>query len=214
MGYLGSDADLVLEEGAANPAVPQASDAYWKIGITVADLDQAVRWLDSQNWPVSRPRQFQDIGYLCHLQDPDGLSIELLQHGFDGNTGVAPDGHAIGAQATTAHLTLRVNDLPLAKDYSSRHLGLSLMSVQPVSDYGFSLYFYGPGTEQLPTDDLKSVSIREWLWRRPYTLLELQHLEQPVTLTHSADDVARFTGFGTFDGETGSYHPFAELALR
>ena len=34
---------------------------------------------------VSDPTQFYDIGYLCHLTDPDGFSIELLQHTFEKN---------------------------------------------------------------------------------------------------------------------------------
>ena len=34
---------------------------------------------------VSNPSQFLDIGYLCHLTDPEGRSIELLQHSFAEN---------------------------------------------------------------------------------------------------------------------------------
>ena len=210
-GYRGADADLVFEAGATKPAALRPTDAYWKIGITVANLDHAVRWLDSQNWPVSRPRQFRDIGYLCHLQDPDGLTIELLQHGFEGNAGPEPVGHAIGAQATVAHLTLRANDLSLARDYSTQDLGLTLMSVQPVADFGFTLYFFGPGQDSLPADDLTSVASREWLWQRPYTLLELQHLEQKTELTQAEADEAGFIGFEITEGETASFQSLAEL---
>ena len=34
---------------------------------------------------VSSPLQYKDTGYLCHLADPDGFSLELLQHTFEEN---------------------------------------------------------------------------------------------------------------------------------
>lgn len=154
-------------------------DAYWKIGITVKNLDHAVAFLKDK-WNVScsaAPSQFLDIGYLCHLRDPAGLGIELLQHGFEGKhiDSELLDGHSIGGQATLAHITIRVTDLDKAKTWCEETQGMRLMSIQPVDLFGFTLYFYTWSEEELP-GDLRSKDIREWLWARPYAMLELQHV--------------------------------------
>ncbi len=175
--FSGPDAVLKFRKSAGNSIQPTVTDLFWKIGITVGNLDQAVAWLDANEWPVSRPRQFRDIGYLCHLRDPESLSIELLQRGFEGNHSLPIDAHPF-ADATLAHLTLRCTDLSAMRRYCEKTLGLRLMSVQPVEDVGFTLYFYCNCSEALPNPDLKSVDNREWLWSRPYTILEIQHLQQ------------------------------------
>lgn len=186
---------MELHAGAARPFEPAPTDFYWKIGLTVRNLDKAVRALRLEGWPVSEPRQFRDIGYLCHLQDPQGFTIELLQQGFQGHEKPAGAGHAIGGQATLAHITLRVNDIASARTVCEQALGLQLLSVQPVPEHGFCLYFYTADDETPPHADLQSVDNREWLWARPYALLELQHVfdghvESPVI----AEDQAGFTG--------------------
>jgi predicted enzyme related to lactoylglutathione lyase len=43
------------------------------------DLDRSVLHLKSQGVSVSQPRQFEDIGYMVHILDPAGCTIELLQ---------------------------------------------------------------------------------------------------------------------------------------
>ena len=60
-------------------------DLYWKIGVTLPDVDLARESLMAAGIEVSAPRQFRDIGYLCHVEDPDGFQIELLQHRFQQN---------------------------------------------------------------------------------------------------------------------------------
>ena len=39
----------------------------------------------------------------------------------------------------------------------------------------FDLYFLACTDEKPPSDDVNGVEIGEWLWKRPYTTLELQH---------------------------------------
>ena len=146
---------------------------------------------------VSDPVQFRDIGYLCHLRDPDGFAIELLQQGFEGHARPIGEGHPIGSQAILAHLTLRITDLVAARRVFEDQLGMRLMSVQPVRDLGFCLYFYGWSDEALPNADLQAVENREWLWARPYALVELQHLEQPVAVCERRNRMRR--GFRGLD---------------
>jgi catechol-2,3-dioxygenase len=164
--------------------VERRNGFYWKIGITVKNLDVAVAWLRQQGVGVSPPRQFLDIGYLCHLQDPCGFTIELLQQGFEGREQPVAGGHPLGAQATLAHITLRVTDIHRAQQYLVSQLGMRLMSVQMVGDYNFCLYFYTWSDEALPHADVESVANREWLWARPYPFIELQHLLSPGAVIH------------------------------
>ena len=170
---LPNGARLVFHEAPVERHEAKKDGRYWKIGLTMPDLDRAVAHLDRLGWVISRPRQFLDIGYMCHLNDPDGLSLELLQQGFEGRGAPGPTGHDIGAQATLAHLTLRAETREVA-DAEWLGAGMTLMSVQPVPSHGFTLYFYA-NTDQTPPDpDLAAVAHREWLWRRPYALVEVQ----------------------------------------
>ncbi len=182
-----------------------AKDFYWKIGITLKNLDDAVSYLRGRGIPLSDPIQFRDIGYMTKIVDPKGFHIELLQQGFEGNEEeldcdhLTP-GHVIAGQAILAHITLRVIDLDAARRYFEGKLGMRLMSIQPVSDIGFCLYFYSWNKEALPNPDLKAVANREWLWRRPYSLIELQHWEDPATqLSKTPVNQAGFDGFSFGD---------------
>lgn len=176
LGYDRNQCLLELTGGAKSDFEAEADALYWKIGITLRDLDVAFQHLQQWGHDISDPQQFRDIGYMSHLRDPQGFSIELLQRGFEGRATKAGQGHPVGAQATFAHITLRVNDIAAARAYCENKLGMRLMSIQPVTEYGFSLYFFGWSSETLPVPDLEAVENREWLWARPYALLELQHI--------------------------------------
>lgn len=215
IGYDAGECLLELLAGATEPYAPGPTDYYWKIGLTVRDLDHAVSFLRRIGWPVSDPRQFREIGYLAHMRDPDGLAIELLQQGFAGDARPPGQGHSIGGQASVAHITLRVDDIARARRYCERHLGLRLMSVQPVPPRDFTLYFFAWSDEVLPSPDLEAVQNRPWLWARPYTVLELQSLEGPgqrVARDIFADRPG-FDGFsfGPRDGGTLTPVPIEEL---
>lgn len=187
---------LEFRDCADSPYSPEGNDFYWKIGITLPDLDAAIASLRRQGFSLADPYQFRDIGYMSKVQDPNGFVIELLQQGFEGNAKPVGAGHPIGADGILAHITLRVSDIAAAQRYCEQTLGLRLISVQPVTEYGFCLYFYCWSEEPTPDPDLMSVENREWLWRRPYTLLELQHLEADgSTVRKVAEPHAGFGGF-------------------
>ena len=212
-GYDPGQCLLVFDESDVGPYAPAPSDLYWKIGITVRDLDRAVVYLQEQGCPVSDPRQFRDIGYMAHLHDPAGFAIELLQQGFEGNASPAGDGHSIGGQAILAHLTLRITDLAGAQRFCEAQLGMRLMSVQPVPERDFTLYFYAWSDEDLPDPDLEAVGNREWLWARPYTLLELQHWQSG--LERARKPGPQDSGFAAFaycdGGEADTLVPLAAM---
>lgn len=197
LGYGGDDALIELQR--AKPGTKythRRSDRYWKIGITLPNVDIAHAQLTEAGVAVSQPRQFEKIGYMCHLDDPEGLSIELLQHRFQANRS-ADDGDPtapLGGGARTGQITLRAADLDAAFRFYRDELGMTLLSVQPVTDYGFTLYFLAFTEEHPPNAELEAVDNREWLWQRPYTTLEFQHCGAATALALPADDVPGFAG--------------------
>lgn len=180
IGYPGQDADLVLHPGAA-AYVHARTDRYWKIGITLPNVDIACQQLRDAGLAVSPPQQFLDIGYMCHLSDPQGFVIELLQHDFDGNRPVSAGDATLplGGDARIGQITLRTGDI--ATDTAAcAALGMRCLSLQPVAPHGFDLHFFAFTDDRPPNPDLRAVSNRAWLWKRPYTTLEFQHVAGQV----------------------------------
>ncbi|MDA4844138.1 VOC family protein [Hoeflea poritis] len=202
LGYDRKQCLLEFEGGTPGTYTARADDLYWKIGITLRDLDHAVTYLKRQGVAVTEPRQFADIGYMSHMTDPAGFVIELLQQGFEGRAKAVGTGHAVGGQATLAHITLRINDIAAARADLEGRLGMRLISVQPVTEYGFCLYFFCWSGEPLPEPDLEAVANREWLWARPYTLLELQHVFAGNVRAPAVD--GKEPGFAAFGWRDGS----------
>lgn len=175
LGYAGEGAELVLCSGGEGYTHAR-SDEYWKIGITLPNVDIAYHQLSKAGVPVSQPQQFGDIGYMCHLSDPEGFVIELLQHDFEGNRleGAGNANLPLGGSACIGQITLRCAEIePELMRYQAK--GMVLLSVQPVTQFGFTLYFLAFTEDRPPHNDLQAVGNREWLWKRPYTTLELQH---------------------------------------
>lgn len=89
-----------------------------------------------------------------------------------------------------------MTDIATARRFFAEQLGMRLMSVQPVDDFGFCLYFYSWSYEPLPDPDLTAIGNREWLWARSYTFIELQHLQGANATIHKTPaDQAGFDGF-------------------
>ena len=117
---------------------------------------------------------------MCHFSDPFGFSLELLQHEFQSNfsservqASLEPN-LALGQQAHIGQITLRVSDINRSLQFYQSTLGMKLLSIQSIPNM-FNLYFLACTDEKPPSDDVNAVEIREWLWKRPYTTLELQH---------------------------------------
>lgn len=176
-----------------------SSDVYWKIGLSLVDVDTARSQLVRQGVDVTPPKQFRDIGYMCHLNDPFGYSIELLQHDFQCNfcpertqSSLQPN-LAPGQQTHLGQITLRVSDIEKTLSFYQCELSMKLLSRQSIPSM-FDLYFLACTDEKPPSDDLNAVEIREWLWKRPYTTLELQHWPQQNRKFNTAD-LHQETGF-------------------
>ncbi|UWQ24582.1 VOC family protein [Leisingera aquaemixtae] len=173
-GYAGADADLVLQPGG-RPVPHSREERYWKIGICLPDLDTACEQLRQKGVEVSAPHQFRDIGYMAHMHDPEGFAIELLQHDFQGKR---PDGAGdpalpLGGGAHLGQITLRTGDIAAEL---AMHADMTLLAVQDVAEFGFDLHFLAYTEETPPDPDFQAVGNRPWLWKRPYTVLEFQHI--------------------------------------
>ncbi len=183
VGYGGEGAFLELRQATDSDAYAhQPNDKYWKIGITLPNVDLAYDQLRQTGVPISQPGQFQDIGYMWHLADPEGFQIELLQHTFadQKHTSDGDPSLPLGGGAQIGQITLRTTEIE--KDLARyTAMGMKLLSVQPVEGRYFELYFLAFTDEQPPNENLKAVENRPWLWQRPYTTLELQYLETTST---------------------------------
>merc|ERR1711963_542666 len=113
--YPGEGVKLVfMEEGGGGPSYkPDRNSCYWKIGITVRDVDLARERILASGTQVSQPNQFMEVGYLCHLTDPNGFTIELLQHTFKKNFVKQPadTNLALGQPAVIGQITTRCQDI-------------------------------------------------------------------------------------------------------
>ncbi len=166
---------LVLRAREGLDLSAEATDTWWKLGITLPNVDLAAQHLRAAEVEVSEPRQFEDVGYLCHLADPDGHAIELLQHQFGRACAPARADNArfpLGSPAVLGQLTLRVRKPELSLAFY-RGLGMTLLSRQPVARFNFTLWFLAFTAERPPDPDLEATANRPWLWQRPYTTLEL-----------------------------------------
>ena len=159
---------------------------YWKVGFSVYDVDSVVDFFQRKGIKIGCGFQFQQIGYMQHTRDPNGYSIELLQHAFESNfvriqsKRVGIMGQPVDKPPTLGQITLRCKNADKSCDFYANMLGMKLLSVQPVEvAKPFTLYFFAYTTDTPPnSEDLSSVDNREWLWKKPYTQIELVHADR------------------------------------
>ncbi len=175
IGYADEEAGLLFEAAEA-PYHPSRNDLYWKIALAVPNIDFAYRQLTEQGLEVQVPRQVGDVAYLAHLTDPEGYTIELLDHWFQGDRPPEKiDTRRLGGGPCLNLLTLRAVDIDPV-DRSIKAMGMTPLSIVPVPKAGFTLYFYAFTDERTPNVDLLAVENRTWVYQRPYTVLEIQHV--------------------------------------
>lgn len=205
LDYDGADAAIEFRQAKSGASYAHTrTDRYWKIGITLPNVDIAHAQLRQAGIAVSDPTQFNQIGYMCHLSDPEGFSIELLQHSFLGNRHEEEGDRdrVLGGGARIGQITLRVANLQSALAFYRDRLGMGLLSIQPVDGFGFTLYFLAFTRDRPPNPDLAAIENREWLWQRPYTTLELQYFDgRPGAFGLPADNEAGFDGISMSDSD-------------
>ncbi|SFU11854.1 hypothetical protein SAMN05444141_1098 [Pseudovibrio denitrificans] len=175
IGYTPEQVALRFEE-VGGAYRPQPTDLYWKIAISVPNIELACAQLRAHGVPVTEPQQFRDVGYLAKFTDPEGFTIELIDHHFQGERPEEEhDQTLLGGGPHISLVTLRCADIA-AVEPDLLNAGMTPLSVQPVEPYGFTLYFYAFTSEQPPNANFTAVENRYWTYQRPYTVLEIQHV--------------------------------------
>ena len=164
-----------------------SNPGYWKVGLTLQDVDAAVDYFQQHSSlcsNLSNAQQFFDIGYLTSFCDPADNSIELLQHTFKENFSKVENfaGTTVLMQPTLyppslGQITIRCKDANKCNQFYSEVLGMKLLSIQrPNKTLPFTLYFYA-FTDEIPPNpvDLHAIENREWLWQQTFTQIEIQH---------------------------------------
>ncbi len=193
IGYAEEEAGLRFEKSERSYDM-SVDDLYWKISISVPNIDLACEQLSGRGVAVDGPRQFGDVAYLAHFKDPAGFAIELLDHWFKGGRPAEDnDQRLLGGGAHLNLLTLRTHDIRQVESICTE-IGMTPLSVIPVREHGFTLYFYGVPDEGLPNPDLQAVENRTWVYRRPYTVLEVLHHEQDTEMRRPAAGEAGYHG--------------------
>ncbi len=188
IGYSEKEAGLIFELGT-NPYHISKTDLYWKIAISVPNIELAYQQLVNRGVEINTPEQFQDVGYLAHFKDPEGFTIEIIEHWFKGDRPAQEyDKKLLGGGPHINLLTLRTIDIkPI--DKLTKAIGMTPLSIQEVTNRGFTLYFYAFTNEQPPNKNLHSIENRTWLYQRPYTVLEVMQYsgEAPKELSNKTD---------------------------
>lgn len=175
VGYANDQAHLYFEK-TPSPYLPARDDLYWKIALSVPNIELACAQLRASGVACSEPQQFFDVGYLAHFTDPEGFQIELIDHAFKGERSEnASHPDLLGGGAHFNLVTLRTADIAQIEP-TLLQWGMRKLSVQPLNDFGFTLHFYAFTEDMPPNSDLSAVENRTWVYQRPYTVLELQHV--------------------------------------
>ncbi|MET1416544.1 VOC family protein [Roseibium sp. HPY-6] len=204
VGYGGLETGIRFGK-AAKPYEPKDTDLYWKIALSVPNIDLAVSQLRARGVPCSESRQFRDVGYLAKAVDPEGFTIELIDHWFQGEQPeITVDRSRLGGGAHLSLVTLRTADIS-AIEPDLLGWGMTPLSIQTVEPFGFTLYFYAFTDEVPPNADIRAVENRTWVYQRPYTVLEIQHVDALRSETHPAHLAAGYAGL-TIGGISNNVH--------
>lgn len=170
---------------------------YWKMAISVQDVQLARQKLIKNNIEVSSAVQVPNVAYLCHFSDPDGHALELIQHTFEENFVPKEEdsSYALGNKPTFLLITYRSKNIEKSIDFYKNTLGMRLLSKMDVSQRGFDLYFFGYTKKQLPNEDICSVDNVQWLWQRNCTMIELQHIHEFSKNDSFEYEIGSQTGF-------------------
>ena len=185
----------------AVPAQPNRQSGYWKFTIAVGHLTTAHQKLLDNGIEVSLCTVIPNLAYLCHLTDPDGYCIELIQTHLIENTQT----HLIKLDdidfplGSAAHInlsTLRIKDLKHSLPFYQR-LGFELAYTYRSDERAMTLYFLANKQSDSFNEIKYSDNIVETLWQYSDTLLEFQQFDgtqEDVNFSYNTDIENGFLG--------------------
>lgn len=192
VGYPGPSARLSFEQ-AEEAYAPDPKDLYWKFTLAAPDIDLAHEQLRERGVEGGPPRQVGEIAYLSHYKDPEGFLFELVEHQFEGQRVSNGDPGSLGGGAHLNLLTLRTSDIdPILE--TCEGWGMKLLSIAPIESGSFTLYFLAWTQEHPPNEDPRAVENRTWVYRRPYTVLEVQHVHHAANIRPPQPEASGYVG--------------------
>jgi catechol 2,3-dioxygenase-like lactoylglutathione lyase family enzyme len=172
---------LSFLEGAVSsskPADGQRCSFVW-IGLAgFPDVRQTVESLKDRGVGIKLQGQFEDIAFVAHGVDNNGITFECLQTTMEHNfkPTAVPD-NALRANAVLGQVKLNVFNPKASLEFYTDVLWMRLLSQQRCDKYKFTLYFlaFSHASDDVPNPDPNALENREWLWQKQFTQLELQH---------------------------------------
>ena len=156
----------------------ESVDNYWKYSIFVNDIQSVYKELQKQNIVISEPSQFDDIGYLAHITDPENHQIEFIQKTFKQNTvkTLPNSNYPLLENPELGLITIRTKDPIKSIKFFEDILDLKLFVRMYVTrGNGFTLYFLGDKNLNVPNLDIDAIENREWMYQQSHLFIEIQH---------------------------------------
>ena len=156
----------------------ESIDNYWKYSVFVDDIQRVCEKLQKDEYTISEPFQFGDIGYLAHTTDPENHQIEFIQKTFKQNTlKTKPNkNNPLLDHPKLGLLTIRTKDPIKSIKFFEDILDLKLFVRMYVDRAnGFTLYFLGDKNLNVPNPDIDAIENREWMYQQCHLFVEIQH---------------------------------------
>ncbi|WP_169727243.1 VOC family protein [Aliagarivorans marinus] len=185
-------------------AQPNSSEGYWKFSIAVDDLEDTRNRLVGMGGNSPPPEkglqpdnslqlgqcfEVPNLAYLCHLVDPNGYSIELVQKTLKPSPQPEPQ------SGNTFNLsTLRIKDIDKSLAFY-RAMGMELVYRYRSDSRKMTLLFLIARADLAEFEGRCGTALEERLWQSPYTVLELQHLDGSELNEAFGYRVGPMTGF-------------------
>ncbi len=153
---------------------PSATEGYWKFTVAVDDLDTTRSKLVEKGVRIGECFEVKGLAYLCHLTDPNGYCIELIQKTLQ-ITGSEEVPLHPGLKALNLS-TLRVKNIESSLSFY-KSVGMKLVYTYRSDERKMTLFFL---VSEDYVEDLRipsDATQEERLWQSAYTLLELQHID-------------------------------------
>jgi len=168
---------------------------YWKVGLGLRDVNAAVDHFRGKGFNVDPGAQFVDVGYLTAMSDPNGYSIELLQHDFEGNFSKPATSDGLLSQPrdvppSVGQITIRCTNAKRTCQFYQNVLCMKLLCTEiPGNKFPFTLYFFAYTDDEPLSANLSDVVNREWLYKKRYCQIEVQHRHNlPPDFAYSTND--------------------------
>lgn len=175
---------------------PSKTEGYWKISIAVSQLEEVREILIRNEVTIGQCFEVPNLAYLCHLTDPDGYCIELIQQTLKVNTPKI-DGinhHMLDFNPTFNLCTLRVKNIQKSLPFYNS-LGFELIYTYQSKERAMSLYFLIAKNDEKFKQACSLTGVEQAMWQHSSTILELQQFDNTAQASDFSYNTNTNTGF-------------------